>query len=62
MDLSALHARYEKFKIEQEAIAFDQKFEDEEKQRQDLQNKRQYLLDKSKKFRIQQAEMAAKIK
>lgn len=60
--MSALHARYEKFKIEQEAIAFDQKFQDEERQRQDLQSKRQYLLEKSKKYRIQQAEMAAKIK
>jgi hypothetical protein len=62
LDLSALRARYEKFKIEQESIAFDQQFKDEERQREDLQNKRQYLLERSKKYRLQQAEIAAKIK
>ena len=62
LDLSALRARYEKVKIEQEAIAFDQKFKEEERQREELQNKRQYLLEKSKKYKLQQAELAAKIK
>lgn len=56
-----LRQKYEKFKIEQAELAFDQKFEDEERQKQELQDKRQYLLDRSKKFRLQQAEIAARI-
>lgn len=56
-----MHQKYEKFKIEQAEMAFDQKFQDEERQKQELQNKRQYLLERSKKFRLQQAEIAARI-
>ena len=57
-----LRAKYEKFKIEQAEQAFEQKFQDEERQRQELQDKRQYLLERSKKFKLQQAEIAARIK
>ena len=62
LDLTSLRQKYEKYKIEQEVIAFDQKFKEEERQRQELQNKRQYLLERSKKFKLQQAELAARIK
>lgn len=57
-----LRARYDKFKIEQEKIAFEQKFQDEEKQRAEIQDKRSYLLNKSKEYKQQQAELLARIK
>jgi hypothetical protein len=62
LDLSRLRARYDKFKIEQEQIQFEQKYRDEEKVKMNQQKQREYLLNKSKDFRQQQAELLAKIK
>ena len=62
LNLTLLRARYDKFKIEQEQIAFEQKFKEEEEQKNDQQNKRAYLLNKSKEYKQHQAELFAKIK
>ncbi|CAF4469922.1 unnamed protein product, partial [Rotaria magnacalcarata] len=37
-------------------------YEDEEEKRQDVESKRQYLLNRSKEKRVKDAEMMAKIK
>lgn len=57
-----LRARYDKFKIEQEQLAFENKFKEEEKMRNKQKEQRDYLLDKSKEYRQQQAELFARIK
>jgi hypothetical protein len=57
-----LRARYDKFKIEQEKIAFEHQFKEEEKHQADIQDKRNYLLNKSKEYKQQQAELLARIK
>lgn len=62
LNLLALRARYDKFKIEQEKIAFEHRFQEEEKQKGEVQDKRAYLLNKSKEYKQQQAELLAKIK
>ena len=62
MNLETLRARYDKFKVEQEKIAMETQFKEEEDLKMDQQNKRNYLMEKSKEYRLQQAEMFAKIK
>ncbi len=62
LNLQLLRARYDKFKIEQEQKAFEMKFKEEEELRSDQQNKRSYLLNKSKEFRQQQVELFARLK
>jgi hypothetical protein len=57
-----LRARYDKFKIEQDQIAFQEKFKQEEEKNNELQNKRAYLLNKSKEYKQHQAELFARIK
>jgi hypothetical protein len=60
--LDTLRARYDKFKIEQDQIAFEKKFKEETEQKNIQQNKRAYLLEKSKEYKQQQAELFARIK
>jgi hypothetical protein len=62
LNLELLRARYDKFKIEQDKIAFENKFKEEEDQKNDFQNKRAYLLNKSKEYKQHQAELFARIK
>ena len=62
LNLIMLRARYDKFKIEQEQLAFENKFKEEEKLRNKQKEQRDYLLDKSKEYRQQQAELFARIK
>ena len=57
-----LRARYDKFKIEQDQIAFEKKFKEETEQKNMQQNKRAHLLEKSKEYKQQQAELFARIK
>ena len=57
-----LRARYDKFKIEQDQIAFETQFKEEEEQKSKQQNKRALLLEKSKEYKQQQAELFARIK
>jgi hypothetical protein len=38
------------------------RYEDEEEKKQDIESKRQYLLNRSKEKRVKDAEMMAKIK
>jgi hypothetical protein len=60
--LQYLRARYDKFKIEQDQIAFESKFREEAELKNQQQNKRAYLINKSKEYRLTQAELFAKIK
>ncbi len=62
LNLEILRSKYDKFKIEQEQIAFQQRFQEEEKIKSQYQAKRNYLLNKSKEFKQQQAELYSKIK
>ncbi len=62
LDLNTLKMRYEQHKIEHESTRFDLRYKDEENKRDELQKKREYLLERSKQLRIKQAEIAAKIK
>jgi hypothetical protein len=62
LNLDTLRARYDKFKIEQDQIAFEKKFKEETEQKNIQQNKRAYLLEKSKEYKQQQAELFARIK
>jgi hypothetical protein len=62
LNLDMLRARYDKFKIEQDQIAFEKKFQEETEQKNAQQNKRAYLLEKSKEYKQQQAELFARIK
>ena len=62
LNLDMLRARYDKFKIEQDQIAFEKKFQEETEQKNVQQNKRAYLLEKSKEYKQQQAELFARIK
>lgn len=62
LNLAALRARYDKFKAEQEKIAFEHKFLEQENSKMEQQMKRIYLLNKSKEFKQQQAELFARIK
>ena len=62
MNLETLRARYDKFKVEKEQAEFDTKFKEEEILKEEQQNKRAYLLNKSKEYRQQQAEIFARIK
>jgi hypothetical protein len=57
-----LRARYDKYKMEQEKIAFEHQFEEEENQRNQVQERRNYLKNKSKEYKQQQADLLAKIK
>lgn len=57
-----LRARYDKFKVEKEQAEFHTKFKQEEDLKAEQQNKRAYLLNKSKEYRQQQAEILARIK
>ena len=41
-----LRARYDRYKMEQEKIAFEHQFEEEEKQRNQVQERRNYLKNK----------------
>ncbi len=57
-----LRSKYDKFKIEQEQIAFQNQYQAEEELKNQYQEKRAYLLNKSKEFKQQQAELYSKIK
>jgi hypothetical protein len=57
-----LRARYDKFKIEKEQRAFEEKFHEEESQKSEIQKKRIIMMNKSKETRQHQAELIAKIK
>ena len=59
--MTLLRAKYDKFKIEQDKIAFEMKYKDEEQQRSEFQNRRNYMLNKSKEYKQQQAELFARI-
>jgi hypothetical protein len=50
------------FKIQQEQIAFETKYNEEEKLKNEQQSKRSYLLHKSKEYRQQQLELFERIK
>lgn len=58
----ALRARYEKFKLEQEKIALQMKIMEQQKEREDQQTKRAYLINRSKEFKQKQSEMLEKIR
>ncbi len=62
LDLTQLRMRYEKYKIEQDEVNFEKSYMDKENKREELQRKREYLLERSKQLRFKQAEIAAKIK
>ena len=62
LNLILLRSKYDKFKIEQEQIAFQNQYEAEENLKSQYQEKRTYLLNKSKEFKQQQAELYSKIK
>ncbi len=62
LNLDNLRARYDKFKIEQEQLAFEKRFKEEEQQKNEIQNKRNYLLNKSKEYKQHQAELYARLK
>ena len=62
LNLTMLRARYDKFKIEQEQLAFENKFKEEEELKNKQQSQRNYLLNKSKEYRQQQADLFARIK
>ena len=62
LNLQFLRARYDKFKIEQDQIAFETKFREEAEIKNQQQNKRAYLINKSKEYRQTQAELFARIK
>ena len=57
-----LRSKYDKFKVEQEQVAFHQQYLAEENQKAEFQEKRSYLLNKSKEFKQRQAELYSKIK
>jgi hypothetical protein len=57
-----LKSKYDKFQAEQEQEAFKKQFQEEENQRSDIQEKRSYLLNKSKEYKQRQAELYSKIK
>ncbi|CAF3645652.1 unnamed protein product [Rotaria sordida] len=62
LSLQQLIAKHEQFKARQDEIINKQKYEEEEEKRQDLESKRQYLLNRSKEKRTKDADMMAKIK
>ena len=62
LNLTLLRSKYDKFQIEQEQIAFQQKYQEEENQKSNFQEKRSYLLNKSKEYKQRQAELYSKIK
>jgi hypothetical protein len=62
LNLADLRARYDKFKIEQEQIAFKTKFLEQENVKAEQQAKRAHLINKSKEYRQQQTELFERIK
>ncbi|CAF4000149.1 unnamed protein product [Adineta steineri] len=62
LSLQELVNKHEQFKARQDEIINKQKYEDDEGKRQELESKRQYLLNRSKEKRAKDAELEARIK
>ena len=62
LNLDNLVAQFHEKQIEMESKAFKERFEEEERHIQDLQEKRQQLILRYKTSQAQKSEMLAKIK
>ena len=61
LNLDALMSKYKQKRLQLEATAFKERFEEEEKQRQKQQDERKELIRKFHDTRSRQTEMIAKI-
>lgn len=62
LNLEALRARYDKFKVEQDQIAMQMKMMEQQRERDYQQQKRAYLLNRSKEYKQKQSELLEKIR
>jgi hypothetical protein len=62
LDLEDLVSRFHQKQIQMESLAFKERFEEEQKFQQMIQDKRQELLEKYRENQAKKSEMLAKIK